>query len=217
MKTHSLKAQARTETGKNECNRIRSSGYIPAVMYAHGKTDSLKVSEHEFTKLFRGHISESVLINMQIDGAEAQNVIVKDYQLDPVNGRVLHLDFYKVTSGEKLHTVVPLIIKGTSKGERMGGIMEVLERELEIECLPADMPEKIEIDVTELELAHSIHVRDIKVEGSVRFLTDGERAVVTVLIPKAVKEEAPAEAAAMGVEEAAAAEGAEPKEKAEEK
>ncbi len=214
MKKHSLKAQARTATGKNECNRIRSSGYIPAVMYAHGKAEALQVSQHEFSKLFRGHISESVLITMDIAGAGEQNVIVKDYHLDPVSGKVLHLDFYKVTSGEKLHTVVPLVIKGTSRGERMGGIMEVLERELEIECLPSDMPEKIEIDVTELELAHSIHVRDIKVEGSLRFLADGDRALVTVLIPKAAKEEVPAEAEVAGD---AAAAAAEPKEKTEEK
>jgi large subunit ribosomal protein L25 len=210
MKTHNLKAQSRTATGKNECNRIRSKGYIPAVMYSHGKTEALQISEHEFSKLFRGHISESVLINMDFEGAPGQNVIIKDYQLDPVSGRVLHLDFYKVTTGEKLHTVVPVIIKGTSKGERLGGIMEVLERELEIECLPTELPEKIEIDVTDLDLAHSIHIRDLPVSGSMRFLADGDRAVVTVLVPKAVKEDVPAEAA---VEEVVAAET---KEKAEE-
>jgi large subunit ribosomal protein L25 len=196
MKTHALNAEMRTVTGKNECNRLRQKGFIPAVMYSHGKGEKIMVLKKEFGKLFKSHISESVLIDLNISGGAepVQKVIVKDYQLDPVTDDVLHLDFYKITADEKLHTMVQVVIIGTSKGERNGGILEVLERELEVESLPADLPEKIELDVTNIELGHSIHIKDLPVTGSVKYLGDPNRAVIAVIAPKQVKEEVPAEA-----------------------
>ena len=208
MKTHRLNAEIRTEKGKNACSRLRRRGLIPAVVYSHGSTESIQVNKREFSKLFHGRISESVLIGLNLPKAEEpeQMVIVKDYQLDPVTDEVVHLDFYKVTSGEKIQTRVSVVTGGTSKGERMGGILEVIERELEIECLPADLPEKVEIDVTNLELGHSIHISDLPVSGSMKYLGDPGRVVVTVVIPKAVVEEVVEEVAP---EAAEAAEGAE--------
>ncbi len=206
MKTHRLTAQIRKETGKNACSRIRRSGFIPAIIYTHGKSEVVQVPKRDFVKLFKGSISESVVIDLEVSGGSAepeQKVIVKDYQLNPVTDEVTHLDFYKVDLSQKLQTVVPVMTTGTSKGERMGGMLDVIERELQIEALPADLPEKIEIDVTNLDLGHSIYVKDLPVSGSLRFLADPDRIVVTVLIPKAVQEEevseeAPAEAEAEG-------------------
>lgn len=206
MKTHKLTAQIRKETGKNACSRLRRNGFIPAIIYTHGKSEAVQVPKREFGKLFKGNISESVVIDLEVSGGSSepeQKVIVKDYQLNPVTDEVVHLDFYKVDLSQKLQTVVPVMTTGTSKGERMGGMLDVVERELQIEALPGDLPEKIEIDVTNLDLGHSIHVRDLPVSGSLRFLADADRVVVTVLIPKAVKEEevaeaAPAEAEAAG-------------------
>ncbi len=192
MKTHKLTAQMRKETGKNACSRLRRSGFIPAIIYTHGKSEAVQVPMREFGKLFKGNISESVVIDLEVTGGSAepeQKVIVKDYQLNPVTDEVMHLDFYKVDLSEKLQTVVPVTTIGTSKGERMGGMLDVIERELQIEALPGDLPEKIEIDVTNLDLGHSIQVKDLPVSGSLRFLADADRIVVTVLIPKAVKEE----------------------------
>ena len=217
MKTNALTAEKRTEKGKNACNRVRSRGYIPAVVYSHGESESIQVPRKEFSNLFHGHVSESVLIGLNYadgSGPKDQKVIVKDYQLDPVTDDVIHLDFYKVTTGEKLQTMVPVIITGTSKGERMGGILETLERELMIECLPSDLPEKFEIDVTDLEIGRSIHVKDLSVTGSVKFLVDAERVIVAVLAPKAVKEEVVVEEAAA---EAAAAEAEAPDEEGKQK
>ena len=214
MKTHKLTAQIRKETGKNACSRLRRSGFIPAVIYTHGKSEVVQVPGGEFGKLFKGKISESVIIDLEVLGGSAekdQKVIVKSYQLNPVTDEVTHLDFYKVDLSEKLQTVVPVSTLGTSKGERMGGMLDVVERELEIEALPADLPEKIEIDITNLDLGHSIYVKDLPVSGSLRFLADPERIVVTVLVPKAAKEEEVAEEAPA---EAEATESA--KEKAEE-
>jgi len=212
MKTHKLTAQIRKETGKNACSRLRRNGFIPAVIYTHGKSEAVQVPTREFGKLFKGNISESVIIDLEVAGGAGekdQKVIVKDYQVNPVTDEVMHLDFYKVDLGEKLQTVVPVSTIGTSKGERMGGRLDVIERELQIEAMPADLPEKIEIDVTNLDLGHSILVKDLPVSGSLRFLADPERVVVTVLVPKAAKEEVAEEAPA-------AAEAVETKEKSEE-
>lgn len=212
MKTHKLTAQIRKETGKNACSRLRRNGFIPAIIYTHGKSEAVQVPKREFGKLFKGNISESVVIDLEVSGGSSepeQKVIVKDYQLNPVTDEVVHLDFYKVDLSQKLQTVVPVMTTGTSKGERMGGMLDVVERELQIEALPGDLPEKIEIDVTNLDLGHSILVKDLPVSGSLRFLADPERVVVTVLVPKAAKEEVAEEAPA-------AAEAVETKEKSEE-
>ncbi|HDP79328.1 MAG TPA: 50S ribosomal protein L25/general stress protein Ctc [Spirochaetes bacterium] len=197
MKTHALKAEVRTERGKNATHRVRTAGFIPAVVYSHGKTESIKIPKKDFLRLFKGTISESVLIDINIAGAkeeEKTTVVVKDYQLDPLTDQVLHLDFYQITAGEKFQTMVSVHFSGTSRGERMGGILEVSERELEIECLPRDLPEKIEIDVTNLEIGDSIHVKDLKMGESIRFIADGDRVIVAVAAPKTVKEEAVDEA-----------------------
>ncbi len=216
MEQHTLNAEVRKETGKNENHRMRAKGFIPGVVYSHGKTEAIKVPKKEFSRLFRGHISESVLINLNLSGGanEAkQKVVVKDYQLDPITDEVIHLDFYKVTLTEKLQTTVAVVVVGTSIGEKTGGILEVLERDLNIECLPTELPEKIEIDVTNLNVGDSIRVKDLPAEGSLKFLGDEDRTVVAVIAPKAVQEEAAP--VAEGEAEAAAAAGAENKEKTE--
>ena len=211
MKELLLNAESRTETGKNANNRLRSSGYIPGIIYSPGSSEKIKVLKKDFAGLFHGHISESVLISLNIAGskeAEKPMVFVKDYQVDPVTNDLLHLDLYKITAGHKVRTMVPLEIKGTPIGVRTGGILEILERELEIECLPASLPEKIEIDVSALEVGQSIHIRDLKVDEGVKFLSGIDRVIAAVLTPHIVKEEEPAEAEAVEGEEKAA-EGAE--------
>lgn len=205
-----LNAEMRSEKGKNACSRLRSSGFIPATMYSHGKAESIKLQQREFSGIFKGHISESVLINLVIPGSGAEvPVFVKDYQRDPVTGRVLHLDFYRVTADEKIRTNVAVEITGTATGVRKGGILEHIERELEIECFPGDLREKIVLDVTNLEIGESIHVKDIKGVGEILFLADPERVIVAVLSPSKVKEEAavePVEAAGTEGEKGAGSE-----------
>jgi large subunit ribosomal protein L25 len=126
-----------------------------------------------------------------------------------VTGRVLHLDFYRVTADEKIRTNVAVEITGTATGVRKGGILEHIERELEIECFPGDLREKIVLDVTNLEIGESIHVKDIKGVGEILFLADPERVIVAVLSPSKVKEEAavePVEAAGTEGEKGAGSE-----------
>lgn len=194
-----LHAETRTGTGKNVNNRLRSSGFIPAVLYSHGTTESIKIEEKNFFKLFKGHISESVIFNLDIPGhkdASQLMAFVKDYQKDPVSGKVLHLDLFKVTKGEKIHTTVPVELIGAPVGVKAGGVLEVSEREIMIECLPMELPEKIVVDVTPLEIGTFIHAKDIPLTGSVKLLSNPEAVIAGVVTPKAVVEEKPEAAAA---------------------
>ncbi len=197
MQDKSLNVELRTEKGKNANRRLRDSGYIPAVLYSHGESESIKVDKKDFFTLFHGHISESVIFDLKYkDNADLkQMAFVKDYHLDPVSGEVLHLDFFKVTLGEIIHTNVPIEIIGTPVGLKMGGLLEVTERELEIECLPKDLPGKIEVDVTELDVGDSIHAEDLNIGDAVTLMCSGDTVIAAVHMAKVAK-------AAEGEEEA---------------
>ena len=208
-----LTAQPRKEIGKNNNNRLRVKGFIPAVMYSHGKAESLQVNKREFGSVFGKHISESVIIDLDVTGVEKCHVFVKDYQLDPVSDEVVHLDFYKITAGEKIRTSVPVVAVGTPIGARLGGIFEMMDRDLHVECLPNELPEKLEIDVTSLQIGEGIHVKDIKVPASMKILLDPEHVVAHVTTLK--EEEVKAEVEE--IVESAAAKPADDKEKDKEK
>lgn len=202
-----LTAQTRTETGKNENNRLRAAGFIPVVMYCHGKAENLKVEKKAFKSVFAKQISESVIIDLDIAGGEKCHVIVKDYQREPVTDEVIHLDFYKITAGEKIKTSVPVEIVGTPVGVRLGGVFEVIDRMLHVECLPAELPEKITVDVSKLEVGQGVQVKDIKGPASLKILVDPEHVVAHVTTVREEKVEAPAaEAAAAPAAAAPAAE-----------
>ena len=191
-----LTAQTRTETGKNSNNRLRAAGFIPVVMYSHGKAENLKVSKKEFSSVFGKRISESVIIDLDVAGGEKCHVFVKDYQLEPVSDEVIHLDFYKITAGEKIKTSVPVEIVGTPAGVRLGGIFEVIDRILHVECLPSERPEKITVDVSNLEIGQAVHAKDIAGPASLKILLDPEHVVAHVTTVKEDKEEASAPAEA---------------------
>ena len=208
MPDYVLNVELRSEKGKNACHRLRERGYIPAVLCSRDISEVIKVQKKEFFNLFKGHISESVLIDINIldkEGDSSHKVFVKDYQVDVVTDEVLHLDFYKIKMGEKIHTMVPIEIIGTSPGVKMGGILEVVLRELEIECLPMELPENIQIDVTNLQIGDSIHIEDLPTSGSFEFLGAPQRVVVSVLSPKKVEVEE--EKVAEAEEEAVVEEG----------
>jgi large subunit ribosomal protein L25 len=195
-----LTAQLRTETGKNENNRLRAAGFIPVVMYSHGKSEILKVQRKEFASVFGKKISESVIIDLDIAGGEKCHVIVKDYQCEPVTDELIHLDFYKITAGEKIKTSVPLEITGTPVGVRLGGVFEVVDRMLHVECLPSELPEKIVADVSKLEVGQALHVKDITGPASLKVLLDPEHVLAHVTTLKEDKVEAPEAAAAPAAE-----------------
>lgn len=185
-----LNAEVRTERGKNSCYRLRVQGYIPAVVYSHGKSDAIKVKEKDFLTLFKGHISESVLFTLKVDGLAEKEMTayVKDYQRDPVSGRVLHLDFYRITKGEKIKTHVPIELVGEPKGVKLGGILEHGERELFIHCAANLLPERIEVDITNLGLGDAIHVSDLKLNPEIEILTSGHSLIAVVERPRTAEE-----------------------------
>lgn len=185
-----LSAQQRTLTGKNENNRLRAEGFIPGVVYTHGKSENVQIKKKEFSSVFTGHISESVIIDLDIAGKEKCHVIVKDYQTDPVSDEIIHLDFYKITEGEKIKTTVPVETKGTAIGARLGGVFETIDRFLAVECLPSELPEKLIIDISELNIGQGIQVKNIKVPASMRILLDPEHIIAHVTTVKEEKVEA---------------------------
>jgi len=203
MNAKTLTAIARDNTGKNNCNRMRDEGFIPAIVYSHGKSEVIKIQEKEFTNLFKGHISESVIFDLHIAGEQDKMAFVKDFQRHPITGKVLHLDLFKVTKSEKIKTHVPVELVGTPAGLKLGGILKFNEREVMIQCLPGDLPEKITIDVSQMVVGDAIHVRDIVHGPEFEIMTLGTNVVVAVEKPKAVVEEV--EAAAPAEEPAAAA------------
>jgi large subunit ribosomal protein L25 len=193
MQAKLLNAELKNETGKNANNRLRAAGFIPAVLYSHGESEQIKINEKEFFNLFKGHISESVIFSLNIpnkkDSADLM-AYIKDYQLDPVTEKVVHLDLFKVTSTEKIKTRVPLEIIGTPKGIKQGGFLEVYAHEIEVECLPKDLPEKVVVDVTELELDKNIHAKALNLAAGVVLTSNVELVIAAVHSPRVEKEAA---------------------------
>ncbi len=213
MKNTTLPVATRTDFGKNAAHRLRKAGFIPSVVYSHGEATPIKIATRDFYSVFKGYITESVLIDLEFsdDPGKKMKAFVKDYHKNPVNDDLLHVDFYKITMGEAIQTSVHLEIVGSAAGERVGGIVEVIERELAIEVLPSEMPEKIEIDVTNLEIGDSIHVSDLEEKESLTFLSSPDQVIVTCVAPHipSAEEEEEAEELEEGEEATAAEEGAE--------
>ena len=192
MKGKSLNIELRKESGKNISRRMRQAGYIPGVVYSHGESELVKIQKKDFTALFKDHISESVIFELHYKGKKEndQMAFIKEYQADPVTGDILHLDLFKVTAGEKIQTLVPIKIVGSAVGVNMGGILESGEREIEVECLPKDLPEEIEVDVSMLDIGDSIHVKDLKLGDTIQIMTNAESVIAAVhLLKVAVEEE----------------------------
>ena len=206
-----LNATIRPAGGKGDARRLRAAGKIPAVVYNHkGESRVLSVDAREFAQQTVG-ATESTLIKLMIDGA-AVEAFVKDRQLDWRNGALVHIDFYEVQKGTAMKAHVTVHLAGIPVGVRAGGILENPVHELEVECMPKDLPARIEIDVSGLEANHSIHVRDLGTKyPGVKFLSSGDQVVAVVKYAKAeAAAEVPAEAAPAEAAPAAPA-AAEPK------
>ncbi|MCK4924081.1 MAG: 50S ribosomal protein L25, partial [Spirochaetes bacterium] len=167
----------------------------------------LTVKTKDFEKMFE-EIGEHSIINLNIDNKDKAEVIVKDFQLDPVTKHVIHIDFLEFEKGKALKTEVPIHVIGNSKGVKVGGILETFLHDLEIECLPRDIPNSVVIDVTHMDIGDSLHARDITVEDKIKILTNPEQVVIAIGMPTKIEE--PVEE-----EEAVPAEGEVPAEEAE--
>ena len=203
MEGKSLVTEIRHERKKGAARRLRRNGRIPAVVYGHENSTPISIDAVEFTRKFK-HISESTIITLDA-GEQTFDVLIKDYQMDVIKNRVLHLDFFEITAGKALTTHIPVHIHGSPVGEREGGILEHPLYEVEIECLPKDIPEDLQVDVSNLAIGDSVHVADLVAPEGVKILTSEDQIVALVSAPQA--EEEPAEGEEEEGEEAAAGAG----------
>ncbi len=197
-----LEAVTRAGRGKNEANRLRASGRIPAVVYGTpvgGKAPegvAVAVDPKTVLRILHSDSGANTLINLSVDGRQSR-VMVKEYQLDPVTHQLLHADFYQLAMDKAITVTVPVIVKGESRGVKLqGGLLDFVTREVQVQCLPTDIPESISIDVTELALNQSIRVRDLPLDGKWKAVNDAETMLVHIVMPKA--EESAQTAAAEG-------------------
>jgi large subunit ribosomal protein L25 len=210
-----LEAKKRDGRGKNEARRLRVSGRIPAVVYGARKDGqapegvSVAVDPKEVLRILHSESGANTLINLSVEGAESR-VMVRHYQLDPVTHQLLHADFYQLAMDRAIVVSVPIVIKGEPAGVKLqGGILDFVTRDIQVQCLPTDIPEKVDIDVSELMLHQSIRVRDLPVSDKWKPVTEGDRILVHVVVPRA-EEVAATPAADAAATPAAAAPGTEP-------
>ena len=204
-----LEAQARDTFGKNEARRTRRGGQVPGVLYGgDGKgATPIAVPPKALLKILHSDAGQNTLISLKLAGGGDSRVLVKDFQLDPITHEVLHVDFFKIAMDKLLQVTIPIVVHGEPKGvKQQGGILEFIRREVVIEVLPADIPEHIDVDVTELMLHQGIRVRDIPTSAKWKAITEGEAMLVHVIMPKAEEAPAPAAEGAVAAAPVAAAE-----------
>jgi large subunit ribosomal protein L25 len=189
-----LEATHRDSFGKNEARRIRAAGKVPGVLYGGDSKDAtpIVVEPRALLKILHSEAGQNTLISLKLSGASDTKVLVKDFQLDPITHHVLHADFYRVAMDKIVQVTIPVVVVGGEpKGvKQQGGLLEFVRREIVIECLPGDIPEHVECNVSELMLHQGIRVRDVATNPKWKALTEGEAMLVHVIMPKA--EEAPA-------------------------
>jgi len=206
-----VSAKSRSDRGKNAARRLRREGLIPAVVYGgKGENLALAVDPKALQNVLRSEAGRNAILKLEIAGHGAANAILKGWQVDPVKESFLHADFYRIAMDIAIRVTVPIHTVGEARGVKVdGGILELVIREIEVECLPGDIPERIDVDVADLGINQSLRVSDVTVPAKVKVLEAADQVVVHVV---AVKEEvAPAPAAAApAVEGEAAAPAAEP-------
>lgn len=191
-----IEAQQRTPGGKNVNRRLRGAGMIPAVIYGPGRDPiALSVDPRAVSDILHSDTGHNTIFTVRVDGGEPANVMVKDYQLDPTRGNLIHADFLRIAMDQLLELSVDVELFGEAEGVKVGGgILDLVTRSITISCLPADIPESIRVDVSGLKINDYIRVKNLPVDPVYKILTEPEVVVVTVIPP--VKEEVPVEAAA---------------------
>src|SRR5919112_2132266 len=193
-----LQAEKRDGRGKNEARRLRARGRIPAVVYGaeKGKAVEIAVDPKTLLRILHSESGVNTLIGLQLDGGDTR-VLVKEYQIEPIGHKLLHADFYQVAMDKTLTLTVPVVLKGEARGvKQQGGIVDFVNREIEIEVLPGDIPENIVVDISELLMNQGIRLREIITEGAKWTpVSDPDMMIVHVVPPKAEEPEPTADAA----------------------
>ena len=196
MKRMQINVETRETIGKEENKKLRNSGYVPGILYSPHDKDNvlLKIPEKELHHFLSDKKHSHGIINLKIkkDGTKdvTRLAVIKDFQYDSLKKRINHFDFYGVTMKEKVTLQVPIVLEGEPKGIKEGGILDISLREIEVECLPADAPEAISVDINKLGFNDVISLRDIELPKDVKLLTDLDRTIASVVAPTKVGEEA---------------------------
>ncbi len=192
MELLELKAAIRTETGKGQARVLRGEGRLPAVLYGPN-TDPvmLSVSLGEMEDVLKGGTAGQALLSITIDGASdgPRTAMIKEMQVSPLSRDALHVDFYEVDMKRKINVMVPVVATGKSVGIEMGGMLQLIRRELEVLCLPGNIPESIEIDITDMNIGDSYHVEDIELEGDIEIPHEVDFTILTILSATMAEEE----------------------------
>jgi large subunit ribosomal protein L25 len=205
METFTVEGTVREERGKGPARRTRATGMVPAILYG-GKKDavSLSVNAKQVAKILRSETGHNTIFSVHVAGGNEEKAMVKDWQVDPVSGSLLHVDLLRVAMDVRMRVKVPVHTFGEPQGVKLqGGIFEMVTREVEVECLPGDIPEEFKMDVSELLIGKQLRAADLPLDPKkVKLLTDPQRVLAHVVTLK--KEEEPAPEAAVAAETAPA-------------
>lgn len=188
-----LKANIRTSTGNGPSRVLRRDGLIPAVLYGpNTEPVKLSINTKELEKVLKGENIGQALFDLTVEGEETvtKTAMIKELQTRPVSGALVHADFYEVAMDRKLVVSIPVVAVGKSKGVEDGGILQIIRREIEVLCYPGEIPETIEVDITDLDIGDSLHVEEIPLVGNIEIADDVNYTVLTVSSPKAEEGEA---------------------------
>ncbi|MEN6608399.1 MAG: 50S ribosomal protein L25 [Bryobacteraceae bacterium] len=203
-----VSAVVRDSRGKNEARRLRKSGKVPAIVYgAGGKAIALSVEPKSVVKILHSKTGHNTIFDLSIENGETTPVMLVDWQFDPIKETLLHVDLNRIDLTKRLRVSIPVLMAGEAKGVKQeGGLLEVVTREIEIECLPSDIPESFTVDVSELMMNQSIRAADIQMPESLQMVTLPDAVIAHVVAIREEVEEKPAE----GVEAVEVAPAAEP-------
>jgi len=182
-----LAVTVREQSGKGVARQLRRSGKIPAVLYGQGECVLLTVNPDELVKILKAQSGSTVLVSLTIDGATTnakRTALLRDYQVDPITGGVLHADLFEVSMDKPIRVKVPVhVTGGVPVGVKEGGVLHNNTRELNIECLPAALPDQIDVDASSLGISQGIHLKDVARREGIRFLDDEDLMIVSVAAP----------------------------------
>ncbi len=182
-----LKAEKRPETGKGSARSLRRSDMLPAIIYSAGKSTPIKLNRKEIVKLISTGVGEHALINIELTGDKTKKVthpsLIKEYQTDPVSNELLHVDFFEVSLKDKIKINIPVVLVKEPVGVKQGGILQHHIREVQIECLPTQIPDGIDVDVELLEIGNSLHVSDLEPQEGIKIITDPHELILSVVAP----------------------------------
>ncbi|MBA4371854.1 MAG: 50S ribosomal protein L25 [Thermodesulfovibrio sp.] len=203
MEKVSLAAEKREEHGKGAARTLRRAGMIPAVLYREGRAQSIKLNRKDLAKLINTVAGEQVMVDLNFTDGDRKLALLKNFQVDPLKRELLHTDFFEVSLTEKIRITVHVSTTGEPIGvKRDAGILQHALREIEIECLPDNIPAKIVVDISKFELGQSLHVSDLKLGEGIKLITDPHDVIITVIAP-AVEAATTAEAAVVAEPEVA--------------